>query len=396
MKKHALTAKRMGNFQPQNSKSIEQPFHPQNIPHPNLKVFSRISIMNRFGESERKEKEKRILELLCLVSIISFVYNFFGNFCVLNTDRRREERHKNYWTLAQCDRLGRSQCRGEKILPSSEREKTRRKRNDELTALCNLITSYYSQLDRCLFLSFFDFLRLHSPSRSPACFCCVRYIVSISFTFFGTFSCGIRSLFHVDVCLIRWRNQTVETRVKKKQVKHKWSLSCIRFSLSVCFFFVRSRCEQNEERERTKTVGTVNALRVAWLINLMAAWLVFDATINILGKYIWFMALSISAPCCARRFVRQNFQQMKKRPKHNQQHWREAGNASMGFVYRKLFLLFVQRVTHWWCRLFIKLNSVCVRLFLWRCDWFWCGFDDALSFVWLKHISRSRSRRVSD
>lgn len=38
-----------------------------------------------------------------------------------------------------------------------------KQKNDELTALCNLITSYYGQLDRCLFygfsISFFDRFR---------------------------------------------------------------------------------------------------------------------------------------------------------------------------------------------------------------------------------------------
>lgn len=214
MKKHALTAKRMRNFQPQNLKSIKRPFHPQNILHKNLNVFSRISIMNNLkseGKEKQKRKEKRILELLCcLVSIISFVYNFaIGNFVYWkqikneknSTKTTEHKRSAVAWVVVQ--------RRENSTFERKERKNNLRKRNDELTALCNLITSYYSQLDWCLFLSFFDFLRFYSLFRCPTCVCCVRYIVFISFTFFGTFSCGIRSLFHVDVCLIRWRNQTV-------------------------------------------------------------------------------------------------------------------------------------------------------------------------------------------
>lgn len=51
------------------------------------------------------------------------------------------------------------------------------------------------------------------------------------------------------------------------------------------FFFLSAETSQNtaERRKKTEYAGTVNALRVAWLINLMAAWLVSDATINIFG-----------------------------------------------------------------------------------------------------------------
>ena len=177
-------------------------------------------------------------------------------------------------------------------------------------------------------------------------------------------------------------NGCTETRVKKKKsnTNDRWVV----FG-SLCVFSFSHLPMRAKRRERTKTAGTVNALRVAWLINLMAAWLVFDATINILGKYIWFMALSISAPCCACRFVQQIFnKQMKKKTETQSTTLKRRRHRFIAFVHRKLFLLFVQRVTHWWCRLFIKLNSLCVRLFFYGCDWFWCGFDDALSFVWLK------------
>lgn len=102
-------------------------------------------------------------------------------------------------------------CKGEKrSIFTYTREKKHtaytQHRNDELTALCNLITSYYSQLDRCLFYSFsISFLPSFSSASMLSVFVVVRF-----FWYSHTHTCIFRhlfmwalcSLFYVDVCLI--------------------------------------------------------------------------------------------------------------------------------------------------------------------------------------------------
>lgn len=152
------------------------------------------------------------------------------------------------------------------------------------------------------------------------------------------------------------------------------------------FFFISQHCGESwsswTENEKSKS-KTVNALRVAWLINLIASWLVFDATINILGKYILMYGyIYICAKLCAchlavaGKFCRTELNNRK--------------NAFHCFRATEIVSIVCPKVTHWWCRLFIKLNSLChvfmaVSFRYFRFDWSWSSlmwFPMRPVFVW--------------
>lgn len=127
-----------------------------------------------------------------------------------------------------------------------------RERNDELTALCNLITSYYSQLDRCLFLSSIRFFlqgsRFVSTGFHICVLLCALKIVFIFFTFFGTFSCGFRSLFHVDVFVWSDEGTTPLYRLKAEKERtrdHTYKMMVVEFTR---LFFFSSSAESSEKK----------------------------------------------------------------------------------------------------------------------------------------------------
>lgn len=96
------------------------------------------------------------------------------------------------------------------------------------------------------------------------------------------------------------------------------------------------------------------------------------------------MAISISVRflLCALVICSANFRQNERRKKKNTR-----------FRVSKIVSIVCPKVTHWWCRLFIKLNScsVCVCAVFYgtainsvRGFFSWMRFPTSISFVWLK------------
>lgn len=172
---------------------------------------------------------------------------------------------------------------------------------------------------------------------------------------------------------------------------------------------------KNQSRAMLQRSKTVNALRVAWLINLIASWLVFDATINILGKYVfdvWLYLYSCGKAICACHLVgkfstRPN--EETKWKKKQQQQQPKTTTVFIGFRATEIVSIVCPKVTHWWCRLFIKLNSLCHDSFFYGCIFerhfffwfligvgeFWCGFEPRDPFVWQKIATQTTPKTFS-
>lgn len=108
-------------------------------------------------------------------------------------------------------------------------------------------------------------------------------------------------------------------------------------------------------------------MRCVWhdLFNLIASWLVFDATINILGKYFWCTAMAMPHSLAHTNVLCLNLCQAvlviwrfvaKKRHE-------ESEIVLHCFRASVIVSIVCPKVTHWWSRLFIKLNSLC-RFFI--------------------------------
>lgn len=135
-----------------------------------------------------------------------------------------------------------------------KREKATTQRNDELTALCNLITSYYSQLDRCLFYSFsISFLPSFSSAGDVEWSAAVRYnrlllLLILTLHFSAPFHVG--SLLFVLCWRLsdfqRWtiRMNTVRLKAAKSEL-HSLTRTIDWFGRLNSLFFSSIRCVES-------------------------------------------------------------------------------------------------------------------------------------------------------